>query len=306
MTPSRQTIRFALSLSLALFVASSAKAAEALPFTVVLLPDTQLYCESFPDTYVTQTRWIRDQAKKENIKFVIHLGDIVQNPDSEEEWKVADRAHQVLDGVIPYSMLPGNHDMIETDTTLYNKYFPPRRFAKQPWYGGQLDDKNDNNFCLFEAGGLKFMVLSLQFAPGDEQIDWASRIIQGHPTRRVVLATHDYLMPDNRRSETGERLWQRLVRNHPAVFMVVSGHRSVVGLKTSTNDAGGRVHEILTDYQALPNGGNGWLRLLRFVPGENKIHIRAYSPLLDENHKHPAHTYTLDYDMNSEILKKAG
>ena len=38
-------------------------------FSVVLLPDTQYYSETYPDTYVAQALWVRQQAKKDNIKF---------------------------------------------------------------------------------------------------------------------------------------------------------------------------------------------------------------------------------------------
>ena len=58
-------------------------------FRVVLLPDTQLYSESHPEIYAAQTQWVKDRAEPDHIKFVIHLGDIVQNPGAEEEWKNA-------------------------------------------------------------------------------------------------------------------------------------------------------------------------------------------------------------------------
>ena len=56
---------------------------------------------------------------------------------------------------------------------------------------------------------------------------------------------------------------------------------------------------MLTDYQGLPNGGDGWLRSLKFVPGENKIHVRTYSPLLNKDKEDPKHTFSLDYEMTS-------
>ena len=119
-------------------------------FTVVLLPDTQNYSEKFPDTYVAQTLWIRERRKADNIKFAIHLGDIVQTPTIESEWENADRAMKILDGVVPYSMAPGNHDMnvSNRDSSLYNKYFPTGRFKEEKWYGGHMGQSNDNNFCF--------------------------------------------------------------------------------------------------------------------------------------------------------------
>ena len=306
---------FALTL---LACASLAPAAE--PFSVVVLPDTQNYAEKFADTYAAQTQWIRDNVEKENIKFVIHLGDVVQHHnDSEEQWQVADRAHKLLDDAVPYSMLPGNHDLeyknktYSRETKFYNKYFGTQRFADQPWYGGHWGENNDNNFCTFEADGMKFLVISLEYAPRDEVLAWATDIANSHPDHRVIAATHCYMRPAGRDKNTGgslgnsgDGIWEKFVRRAPNVFLVKSGHVLGVGRQISTNDAGLPVHETLVDYQGLPNGGNGWLRIMRFVPNENKIEIRAYSPLLDETMDSDGHTFTLDYNMTPVELKKAG
>ena len=297
-----------------LFAVDVSSADERSDFTVVVLPDTQFYSQLYPDTYVSQTQWIKDRVQADNIKFVVHLGDIVQNYNNiEEEWKAADRAHRILDGVVPYSLVPGNHDMeyvnkkLLRNTRLYNKYFPPARFEKYPWYGGHLGDTNDSNYCFFETAGMKFMVLGLEFAPRDETLEWAGKVVASHADCRVILVTHCYMRPNGRDTacgtsygladNSGQDIWEKFVRKHANIFMVVSGHVLGVGTQTSTNDAGRPVHETLVDYQGLPNGGNGWLRILRFAPPENKIHVTGYSPLLHEYNKRPAHTFTLDFPM---------
>jgi hypothetical protein len=287
-------------------------------FRVVLLPDTQFYSEKYPETYVAQTLWIRKRMHEDNIKFAIHLGDIVQTSTKEPEWVNADRAMRLLDGVVPYSMAPGNHDMqVKTrDSTLYNKFFSPKRFVDRKWYGGHKGDNNDNNYCLFEAGGMKFMVLSLEFAPRDETLAWAAEVTERYPQHRVIVATHCYMRPNGRdtsaakayniEGNSGEQMWQKFIRKQPNIFLVVSGHVLGVGLQTSTNDAGGKVIEMLTDYQGLPNGGDGWLRSLEFVPNENKINVKTYSPLLDKHNTDKKETFSIDYEMSAVKRKKAG
>ncbi|MHB8898280.1 MAG: metallophosphoesterase [Thermoguttaceae bacterium] len=291
------------------------------PFSIVIVPDTQNYAEKFPDTYLAQTRWIRDNIQKENVRFVIHLGDIVQNHnESEAEWQVADRAHQFLDGEVAYSMLPGNHDLeyknkvYSRETTLYNKHFGPQRFAGQPWYGGHWGETNDNNYCRFEAGGMKFLVVSLEYAPRDEVLAWAAEVAAAHADHRVIMATHCYMRPTGRDDQCGGTIgnsgngtWEKFVRPSPNVFLVVSGHVLGVGRQVSTNDAGRPVHETLVDYQGLPNGGNGWLRIMRFVPDQNRIEVRAYSPLLGKTMDDDGHTFQLPYEMTPQTrLQKAG
>ncbi len=286
-------------------------------FRVVLLPDTQNYAEKYPETYVEQTLWIRQHLKEDNTKFVIHLGDIVQTSTQKPEWENANRAMRLLDGVVPYSMVPGNHDMVvkSRDSTLYNQYFSPSRYADQKWYGGHMGDTNDNNFCFFEACGMQFMVVSLEFAPRDETLQWAAGVTSRYPNHRVIVATHCYMRPKGRDTacatsynvagNSGEQMWQKFIRKQPNIFLVVSGHVLGVGLQTSVNDAGGKVLEMLTDYQGLPNGGDGWLRSLQFVPSENKIHIETYSPLLDKYNKDAKETFSLNYDMTA-AKRKAG
>ena len=309
---SRQFMLATLLLALVVTTSVATVAQDDTPeknFSVILLPDTQNYAEKYPETYVNQTLWIRKQLKEDNIKFAVHLGDIVQNPTKKNEWENANRAMQILDGVVPYSMVPGNHDMVvkERNSTLYNQFFSPKRFQYRKWYGGHMGTTNDNNYCFFEGGGLKFMVISLEFAPRDETLEWAAGICQKHPDRRVIVATHCYMRPTGRDTgcatsynvagNSGEQMWQKLIRKQKNIFLVVSGHVLGVGLQTSTNDAGGKVLEMLTDYQGLPNGGDGWLRTLKFIPSENKIQVITYSPLLDKYNKDAKEAFSIDYQM---------
>jgi hypothetical protein len=48
----------------------------------------------------------------------------------------------------------------------------------------------------------------------------------------------------------------------------------------SRNDAGGNIIELLQDYQGRANGGDGWLRLLRFNLKAKKMIVQTYSPVL--------------------------
>jgi hypothetical protein len=316
MTNVRAWLAVVVAALLGISLLSIADAAEAADpnevFSIVLLPDTQFYSQKYPETYVAQTMWIRERVRPDNIKFVVSLGDIVQNAHIEQEWKNANEAARILDGVVPYSMVPGNHDLvtkerlITRDSTLFNQYFGPARYAKEPWYGGHFGQSNDNNYCTFTSGERQFLVLSLEYAPRDEAIAWAAEICRKHPGHNIIVATHSYLnlqgrtavrpMVDGSTANSGEDIWNKLVRKQPNVFLVACGHVGGVNLQHSTNDTGDNVIEILTDYQNLALGGQGWLRTMRFVPAENKIYVEAYSPLLKEHNRDPKHTHTIDFD----------
>ena len=89
----------------------------AAPFTVVVLPDTQFYSQSFPEQFRAQTHWIVDNRAAENIVLVSHVGDIVQNGGqgparNAAEWNNADAAMNILDNNaqdLPYGVVLGNH-----------------------------------------------------------------------------------------------------------------------------------------------------------------------------------------------------
>ena len=124
--------------------ASAAEPSEGLGsrFSIGVLPDTQFYSRySTPETgnlaqarygsepFKAQTEWLVKNQEALNMDFATHLGDVVDQADVEGEWKVADEAMKVLDGSdLNYSILPGNHDMIEDKSAHpYNDYFSAER-----------------------------------------------------------------------------------------------------------------------------------------------------------------------------------
>ena len=81
-------------------------------FTVVGLPDTQKYSESFPDVFMAQTAWVVDQRFARDIRYVSHYGDVVEHGDDLEEWEIGNLAMLPLDDVnLPCGVNAGNHDI---------------------------------------------------------------------------------------------------------------------------------------------------------------------------------------------------
>ena len=300
-----------LALLLVVITVSSLFAADASKtFSVVLIPDTQKYCEQAPENnrYTAQMQWIADNAKEKNIRFAIHLGDIVDHPKKREEWVIADAAMKVLDDAgVPYSVVPGNHDLRgERDGTLYNEFFSPKRFEGKAFYGGSFGETNESNYCLFSAGGIDFLVLSLEPLPRDEVVEWAKKVITDHPDRHVIIATHIFLAPNGKRlgareystfkGSSANDLFEKLIKPNENVFLVVSGHLCYEAMRKDENNAGKPVYQVLSDYQSAPNGGDGWLRVMEFNPSEKKIVLRTYSPVLEKSDFRPP----VELDINFE------
>ncbi len=306
--------------------------AEPLPFvegsfTIAVLPDTQGYSEDFPWIFEAQTAWIADNVEKRNIVFVLQLGDIVDD-NNVPQWEVAHKAMTRLDGVAPYAMCVGNHDMgpkgmTFTRETLFNEYFPLENYKNLPTFGGVFaaePDRMNNSYHLFSAGGRDFVVVSLEFGPRDAVVDWANGVLREHADRWGIVITHGYLYFDDTRFDwaakgkkqlwcphayrmgreagqcnDGEELWQKLVSKHPKMLMTICGHvlKDGLGMLTSTGEAGNAVHQMLVNFQMKPRLGGGYLRLLEFLPDGETVQVKDYSPVLNTYKTSPDNSFVL-------------
>ncbi|MFV0426430.1 MAG: fibronectin type III domain-containing protein [Beutenbergiaceae bacterium] len=296
---------------------ADAAAADTNPFTIVVIPDTQKYAENadLAANYTAQTEWIVEQQDALGIKFVMHLGDIVNSHPVTSQWDRATAAQSVLDeAAIPNSVLPGNHDMsLSTgEAPKYNTYFPPSRYADASWnsdtvsYGGYLgqnqfgpdpvDRQNMNNYSLLTVGGVDLLMLNIEYEMPQYSIDWAQRVIDAYPDRTVIMATHGWItqtgdwmnwtLRTDTDTNTAVDVFNNFVYNNCSISMVVAGHMAdkTTGEanRTDLNACGEPVQQILTDYQRRDNGGDGWLRYYTFNPAEATVDAYTYSPVLDQ------------------------
>jgi hypothetical protein len=246
-------------------------------FTIAVLPDTQFYSASYPDTFTAQTRWIRDNRASRNIVFVTHEGDIV---DNNANWNNANISMSILDGQVPYGMAPGNNDSAPGGTGNFNTYFPYTRYAEQGWYGGHYGSDNDNSYQLFSAGGQDFIILHIEFGADSNVLLWADGVLKSNPGRKAILTSHYLLNGDGRFGADGSNIYNALKGNNN-LFLMLCGHVSGESRRADTYN-GCTVHTVLADYQGRANGGDGWLRLLQFNPTAATISVMTYSPTLNQ------------------------
>src|SRR5687768_13595683 len=188
---------------LALVITASAQSDE---FTVVVLPDTQIYSRAYPHIFRAQTEWIARNHTSMNIRFVVGLGDVVDNGSSLTEYKNADAAVQVLDQAgVPYVLPLGNHDYDNNQpsgraATLFNQFFGPARYAGAAHYQSSYPaGTNENFYSLFNVSGRQLLVLALEFNPRDSALQWANGVLAAHPSAEAIIATHSYLFSDDSR-----------------------------------------------------------------------------------------------------------
>ena len=88
--------RIISSAAIAFLLILTAGTAFAQDFTIVVIPDTQYETEYNPAMLTSQMNWIVNHRSSNNIVFVTHVGDVVNN-GTRQEFIVADAAFDKLD-----------------------------------------------------------------------------------------------------------------------------------------------------------------------------------------------------------------
>ena len=284
-------------------------------FTLVTLPDTQYYAAGLnggtPEMFTAQTQWIVNNRAARNIAYVAHVGDCVNTANVPLEWERASTSFKVLENSattglldgIPFGFAPGNHDQTPdgnpdgSSTKLYNQYFGTSRFRTRNYHGGRYSGNHDNHYQLFSASGLDFVVLYLEFdqTPSATILPWADTVLKTYHQQRAIIVSH-YLIDDLQVfSPQGQATYEAL-KNNPNLFLMLCGHVTGESWRQD-NFAGRTTHTLLSNYQDLSNGGNGWLRLLEFSPANNQVRVKTYSPVLNQFETDANSQFTLPYDL---------
>jgi len=280
------------------------------------LTDTQYLTEAYPEVYAEEVGWILANRDLRKIAFATHTGDLVQNwvdPDQTEprarrEFEIASEIQGMLDeAAMPNSVLPGNHDNKRGITNeLFNDYFGPSRYIDAAWYGGSITPAdNSANFSTFERAGARFLMLSLPYAFGERELEWAEDIVARHPDHNVIVSTHEHVTPASPDSPVGRsvgsrwvsrggELWERVVAPNRNVVAVLSGHFHGLG-RIVTEDAGGieghTVVEMVADYQEFRTHSGerstGFQRLLQLDLAGGRIAVDTFSSNLGAHASFP-------------------
>lgn len=302
------------------------------PFTIIGLPDTQNYSESYPEIFLAQTNWVVEQRYLRDIRYVSHYGDVVQHADILEEWAVGDLAMLALDNDdLPYGVNAGNHDVtangFPTDSYIpqfFLEFFGPQRYEGRSWYWG-ASPSGMSSYQVIEGGGRQFLMLNIECDGAVRELAWAQTVLDLNWDKPVFMTTHRYLqdaedytagvplVPSGRYPDVwyliegvyadggirSEELFDWFIRRNTGIFMVNCGHFHEEYRQQSSNVDGNVIHEVLADYQDDPNGGNGWLRIMHFDVAANQIEVDSYTPWLDEYRFVDESKFTLEVDFDS-------
>ena len=269
-------------------------------FSVIVIPDPQSYTKfaANQSLFELQTAWIAREIDSLRILTALCTGDLVEQNEtaiplafrktdqtSAEQWRAASRAFERLDNKLPYVVCTGNHDYGCNNAhgipTLENAAY---EFHTDTW--GDL------------------LVVSLEFAPRDEAIEWARKLVAEprYGNTRVILLTHSFIAWKGNRKKTEpyeltdanyqQAIWDKLVYPSSNIRLVICGHEchpttdyfETVGFRTDKNAAGKSVAQMMFNAQTADgqwhgNGGDCWLRILEFLPNGRTVSVRTFSPM---------------------------
>ena len=169
---------------------------------------------------------------------------------------------------------------------------------------------NADSCQLFEAGGMKFVVLHLECNAPAPVLAWVDQMLDKYADRSAIICTHMYLgyatrEIDQRRRTAKERpdawfgvmdwtkchgkegvsaakAWETCFSKHRNLILIVSGDQSpaICWRVAQKGVHGNTVHATLQDYPRTADKED-WLRLYRFRPAERCIDVWTYSPQQD-------------------------
>lgn len=283
----------------ALLPSAEAQAGPDDTFTIVVIPDTQVYVQSDEGTesFAAQFQWIADNMDARNIEFVTHVGDVAQDPSSVTEWDRIEGVYAILEATgLPHGISPGNHD-INADATApeYDARFGVERYASEPWFGGNhAAEGNRSSYQTISVPGHELLFLHLrhlvpEYGSVDDVVAWADGVLGAHPDHLTFVTTHEFT------EFTGEILHpelQTLIASHCTVAAVFSGHRPGAAAGTFDDQCGRTVHHLLTNYQFIPDGGQGFLRTVEIDRLTLEASFEVYSPVFDTFGTTPPEQFT--------------
>jgi regulation of enolase protein 1 (concanavalin A-like superfamily) len=301
-----------------LLVSAAAWNLQAEKFVIVVLPDTQgETAQTPPSHYISQMNWIVNNKTALNIKYVLHVGDLVNwdtpfsNPPHYMYVHGSNGFNQLFTAGIPYAIAVGNHDTAAVggknpdgsccycggsagcgdvhanvrDTSTYNAFFPVNRFTTvRDRY--ELN-KMDNAYHTFSVAGLNFLVINGELDPRQGALDWMKSVVATHPHHNIIYITHNYLTDSGVRAGavgyadlSPQVIWDQLLRTYGNMRFVFCGHLCTAGSRVEAGLNGNTVYQMLSDYQC-EGTGNGWLRIVEIDTVAATMSVKTYSPVLN-------------------------
>ncbi len=266
-------------------------------YSFAIVGDTQYVNYNWSDRYDDIYDWIVENKEERKIEYVLNMGDMTEN-SADAQWERAATEHAKLDGLVPYTVLRGNHDKTDGLNATFNKA------PYNTTYSGSYDGKVENTWRELVVCGVKYLIFTLDIGASDAVLAWAGNVIEDHPYHNVIITTHVYLdkagtpMDSSYNSAStnstyggggndAEGMWNKLFGKYENVVMVLCGHVSANTAVTTTRvgEHGNVVTQVLVDPQGVDNaiGATGMVTLLNFSENGTKVSVETLSTVREKH-----------------------
>jgi len=273
---------------------------DASPFKMIVLTDIQKYYAKANFMLPVVFDWIVAQAVADpSIKYVLSEGDITDHNYDYEWWYGTNQFYR-LDGLVPWTIISGNHDKVGGLALKMNHYFPPAHFSAgtfaaytDPTYGPDMGA----NYSTMSAGSLNWLLLNAGDLSHSGQRLFLQAACDTYPNHKAILTTHGLLWDTGILYPDEKNIFTDVVEGGENVFLAMCGHR--YGEKQLTRKWGSErtVDMLMANFQNGTNGGDGYLRILEFIPNDNRIDFKTYSPYRDNYYVDADSQFSLDVAM---------
>lgn len=280
------------------------------PYSMVAVGDTQAFLKIHGDNFHQLYDWILENRSEKNIRFVMGLGDITDD-NNESQWSLASEQMKRLDGYVPYSFTVGNHDGYFYQDIQLDLFHQAFRYSEYQYaIGGTYDGNMENSWQTFSVGETDYLVLALDYMPGEGELAWADEVVKAHPAYNVIVTTHAYVKYDEENqtvvncttaNDDGSNQdasyspitgIQNLVDANSNIVLVLCGHEAEnnaenpIGYRVRTREDGSSVVEMLinpqcedADFSAY--GCTGMVAVFYFSEDGKNVQVRYYSTVRD-------------------------
>lgn len=142
-----------------------------------------------------------------------------------------------------------------------------------------------------------------------------------HTTPTTKNSPYGYGISKKGPIHCGQELWEAFVSKHSNFELVLNGHYKAfdksgpkpddvkmrkkalaASYRSNTYDDGRVVHQMLFNAQWAPRGGNGWMRLLEFLPDGKTVRVKTLSPHLMKTEEDKSKAWKTGADMQFDLV----
>ena len=277
-------------------------------YSMAIVGDIQVMTYYHPDDLHCIFDWLTENAESTKMKYVIGLGDTTER-DTDAEWKFTKAQYDRLNGVVPYSIVRGNHD----SSYKFNRFFGDE--AYKATYFASYNDKIENTARYLTVGKVKYLILTLDYGASDAVLEWAGKTVDANPDCSVIVTTHCYLFRDGTTLDSGDvcppttsggynngdHIWEKFVSKHSNISLVICGHDPVdnVIITRTAGKNGAVVTQMLVDPQSMDlTSPKGMICMLYFSEDGTQVQMEYFSTVKNQYFR-MANQIKFTVDLNS-------